>query len=194
MQSKSQTLMWGQLSARVSMESWYQHLLPILDLRTQIFSVPVSVFSLRLRFFQSQSWSHHWDSDIFSLGLCLVIETRIFPVLVLVLPLRLRHFQSRCHHWYSDIFSLRFGFVIETQTFAVSVLVSVLMIHIWSRWFLFLFDITLLLFMETEIFAAYAGARLFVFQTELWSYASHLSNELWTMIQHSSREIKQKLR
>ena len=68
------------------------------------------VLLLRLRFFQSQSRSRHWDLyfsvsvsalrlDIFSLSL--VIETRIFSVSVS--SLRLRHFQSQSRHWDSDL-------------------------------------------------------------------------------------------
>ena len=126
-------LMGSQITARVSIESQYWHILPSLVSETQIFSVLVS--SLRLRFFSLglviethtfavsvsslrltsfQSRSRHWDLDIS----------------VSVSLLRLRHFQSRSRHWDSDLFSL--GLVIETQTFSVSVLVS--MIQIWSRW------------------------------------------------------------
>ena len=102
-------LMGTQISARVSMESRYRHLLPSLVSETQIFSVLVS--SLRLRFFSLglviethtfavsvsslrltsfQSRSRHWDLDIS----------------VLVSLLRLRHIQSRSRHWDSDLFSL----------------------------------------------------------------------------------------
>ena len=58
-----------------------------------------------------RSWL--WDSDLFSLGLDLVIETQTFSVLVLVSPLRIRPFQiqSQSGHWNSDLFSL--GLVIE---------------------------------------------------------------------------------
>ena len=44
-------LMGSQISAWVSMESWFRHILPSLVSKTQIFSVSVSVSSLRLRFF-----------------------------------------------------------------------------------------------------------------------------------------------
>ena len=50
-----------------------------------------SVSSLRLRPFQSRS--RHWDSDLFSLSLGLVIDTQ--TVSISVLSLRLRHFQTR---------------------------------------------------------------------------------------------------
>ena len=53
--------------------------------------------------------SRQWDSDFFSLGLGLVIETQIFQP------------RSRSDHWDSDIFSL--GLIIETYIFSVSVLV-----------------------------------------------------------------------
>ena len=60
-----------------------------------VFVVSVSVSTLRLRPFQSRSWSRHWHSDLFSLGLSLVIETQTFSVSVSVSSLRLEHFQSR---------------------------------------------------------------------------------------------------
>ena len=47
--------------------------------------------------FQSRSRSRHWDSDICSLGLGLVIETHILSVSVS--SLRLGHFQSRSRYW-----------------------------------------------------------------------------------------------
>ena len=58
-----------------------------------VFVVSVSVSTLRIRSFQSRSRYRHWDSDLFSLGLGLVIETQTFSVSVSLL--RLRHFQSR---------------------------------------------------------------------------------------------------
>ena len=115
-----------QRSARVSMESRYQHLSPSLVIETQTFSVSVLVSSLRLRFF--------------SLGLGIVIETQTFSVSVSVSSLRLRPFQSRSkswsqsHHWDWDLFSFGLGLIIETQTFPVSVLVSPLRLSLfWSR-------------------------------------------------------------
>ena len=111
-------LMGCEISARVLIESQYRHLLPSPVSETQIFSVSVSVSSLRLGFFslglvidthiflvsvsvsslrltyfQSWSWSRHWDLDI-SVSASL---------------LRLRHFQSRSCHWDSHIFSLGLG-------------------------------------------------------------------------------------
>ena len=69
-------LMGSQVSARVSMESWYQLFWP------RYFSVSVS--------WTFQSWSRYWDLDIFGL----VIETQTVSVSVSVSLLRLRHFQS----------------------------------------------------------------------------------------------------
>ena len=127
--------MGSQISARVSIESRYQHILPSLVSEIQIY------FSLGLVIETQifQSWYRNWDSNICSLGL--VIETDIFSVSVLVSSLRLTSFQSRswCHHWDFtfqsrsqsrwwdlDIFSLGLGLNIETQTFSVSVSVSLL--------------------------------------------------------------------
>ena len=82
-----------------------------------------TTFVLVSMFLWSRSRSRLWDSDHFSLGLGLVIETQTFLVSVSVSSLRLRPFQSRSRsrHWDSDIFSLGLGLVIETQTFSVSV-------------------------------------------------------------------------
>ena len=93
-----------------------------------------TTFVLVSMFLWSRSRSRLWDSDHFSLGLGLVIETQTFLVSVSVSSLRLRPFQSRSRsrHWDSDLSSLGLGLVIETQTFSVSVSVS--MIQIWSRW------------------------------------------------------------
>ena len=89
----------------------YQSWTKFISLDTLYFSINVSVVSisvltLRLRPFQSLSRSCHWDSDLFSLGLSLVIETHTF--LVSVSSLRLRPFQywSQSCHWDPDIFSL----------------------------------------------------------------------------------------
>ena len=91
------------------MESRYRHLLPSLIIGTQIFSVSVSISSLRLIFFSFglgievrhlQSRSCHWDSDLFSLSL--VIETHIFSVSVSFLSSKLRHFQPRSQSQFND--------------------------------------------------------------------------------------------
>ena len=88
-------------------ESWWSlgidNFCPVSSLRLRLFqsrsrsrhwdsdfSVSVSVSSMRLRHFQSRS--HHWDLEIFSLGL--VNDTQPFSVSVSVSSLRLRHFQS----------------------------------------------------------------------------------------------------
>ena len=102
-----------QISAWVLIEFWYWHLLPNLISETQIFSVSVSVPSLRLRFFslglviETHILLFSVSSlriEHFSLGLGLVIDTQTFSVLVSVSLLRLRHFQSHfwgCLHSYS---------------------------------------------------------------------------------------------
>ena len=129
-ESRSRQILWYQ--SRTKFSGLVLYSLDNFCFGLDVFVVSVSVSTLRLKPFQSRSRSRHWDSDLFSLGLGLVIETHTFSVSVSVSSLRPRPFQSRSRsrHWDSDIFSLGLGLVIETQTFSV----SVSMIQIWSRW------------------------------------------------------------
>ena len=90
--------MGSQISARVSMESRYRHLLSSLVSETQIFFSLSLGLTIETQIFRSRS--RHWDSNIFSLSL--IIETHIFSVSVSFLSLKLRHFQPRSQSQFND--------------------------------------------------------------------------------------------
>ena len=103
--SRSQHLWNSRVSMSVSLDKCSNMSLEP-NLLVSFFIVSTN-FVLVWMFLWSWSQSRLWESDFFSLGLSLVIETHIFQS------------RSRSRHWDSNIFSL--GLVIETQTFSVSI-------------------------------------------------------------------------
>ena len=95
-------------------------------------SVSESVSKLRLGKIESWTRSRIWDSEIYSLGLGLEIETLKFTVSDSVSKLRLRKFESRTRsrNWDSENFSLGLGLKTETQKVSVSDPVSKL--RLWK--------------------------------------------------------------